>query len=106
MPNISVQIRATGKYNDKEEKADDDTVYRKNAKTETTSKTTWNKDEPCRNGHDVTTLWCKQEPNEQAATTWYKQEQMTTNMCKKSRRMMNPYWTFQLYVTKTPYSFC
>ena len=74
---------------------------RKTTKTKTTSRTTsWNKHEPCRNGHDVTTNWCKQEPNEPDATSGYKQEQLATFWCKWSRRMRNPFWPLKLYGTK------
>ena len=59
--------------------------------------------EPCRNGHDVTTSWCKQEPNEPEATTRYKQKQGATKMCKMEPKDGEPYWPSQLYVTKTPY---
>ena len=87
-PNNSVHVQATKLYHDNDDEADDVTGYRKNAlgtsrKTKTTSKkTSWIKDKPCRNGHDVTTSLCKQEPNEPNATSWYKQEQLATVLYK------------------------
>ena len=78
-PNNSVHVRATRLYHHNDDEAVNATDYRKKcvgrrrktAETKTTSKTTsWNKHETCRNGHDVTTSWCKQEPKEPDAPIW------------------------------------
>ena len=79
---------------------------RKTTKTKATStKTCWNKHEPCRNGHNVTTTGCKQEPNETDATSGYKQEQLATFWCKMEPEDEEPILKFKFYVTKYLFSF-
>ena len=108
-PNNSVHVCATRLYHDNEEEADDETHYRKKSvenqqkdyqDIKTTIKTTsWNKHEPCRNGHHVTTC-CKQEPSEPDATSGYKQEQLATILCKMKPEEEQPVLNISIVLTK------
>ena len=100
----SVPYRATKYFHDNDNEADDETNYRKKAlgtnrstpKTKTTSNMTWNKYEPCRNGRDVTTSWCKQEEMNRMRRPGTNSNNWRRMCAKWSRSMRSTFWPFQL----------